>query len=361
MKIKVPSYYKSFHCKCGKCRNSCCMGWNVTLSFEEYTRLIGMDVSPDLRERIDKAFYIIKNGGLDRYAMLNHNYLGKCPLQRDDGLCAIQKELGEEYLPLICRLYPRNIVFCALNEGALSNSCEGVIDLLVSIKDGLGVDEIDSPFAKEIKVNDEYKIMQDNCLNVLKDRSLTLEMRLVKLGEMLGLKVEHFKEYEKQDAEIFETMLEIVNHVENYSPSFKEYSIISKQELNILSNGYDFNYISQRYEKAKQSFFKNFPDCQIYFENIMINHLFYTRFPYSDDKNETLLEKYSELCSVFLAYKFVLIAYLEDKTSIDDFVNCTVGLFRCLEHSNASKVILNELKKLGKMSYSNLVKLINNI
>jgi lysine-N-methylase len=52
------------------------------------------------------------------------NALGKCPLLSADGLCRIQAEHGEEFLPSTCANYPR-IAYCigGVTEKALSLSC----------------------------------------------------------------------------------------------------------------------------------------------------------------------------------------------------------------------------------------------
>ena len=57
----VPDYYPEFVCKCGQCRSTCCEGWDVSLSMEEYFRLVGMECSPELRGKMDGAFHIVEN------------------------------------------------------------------------------------------------------------------------------------------------------------------------------------------------------------------------------------------------------------------------------------------------------------
>ena len=52
----VPDYFDSFSCKCGSCRNACCKGWKIAVTQEEYYRLIDLECSETLHEKIESAF-----------------------------------------------------------------------------------------------------------------------------------------------------------------------------------------------------------------------------------------------------------------------------------------------------------------
>ena len=56
----VPDIYPSFRCKGGSCRSTCCKGWGISVRMEEYFRLLGMDCPPEIRRRLDCAFYAPK-------------------------------------------------------------------------------------------------------------------------------------------------------------------------------------------------------------------------------------------------------------------------------------------------------------
>ena len=55
----VPDIYPEFRCKISSCRQTCCYGWEITLSMEEYFRLIGMNCPHALRHRLDGTVYIL--------------------------------------------------------------------------------------------------------------------------------------------------------------------------------------------------------------------------------------------------------------------------------------------------------------
>ena len=108
-KVLVPDYFPDFVCKGGACRAVCCDGWGISVSMEEYFRLLGMDCSPQLRRKIDGAFHLAAHPSPQRYAQVTPNWQGDCPIRREDGLCALQCECGEGVLPTVCRVYPRGL------------------------------------------------------------------------------------------------------------------------------------------------------------------------------------------------------------------------------------------------------------
>ena len=95
----VPDDYADFSCKCGQCRHTCCDGWAVTFSREDYFRLLSVPCSPELRRKLDGALHLADDPTPERYAELLPNWEGHCPLQRADGLCALQAGCGEEAIP----------------------------------------------------------------------------------------------------------------------------------------------------------------------------------------------------------------------------------------------------------------------
>lgn len=100
MKIFKPSYYDQFHCIAGDCTDSCCQEWDVqvdAVTAQRYLTLEG-SLGDRLREKLKKdedGDYTLEI--TDR----------RCPMWRQDGLCQIQYELGEDGLCQVCRNFPR--------------------------------------------------------------------------------------------------------------------------------------------------------------------------------------------------------------------------------------------------------------
>lgn len=94
-------WYDSFACIGGECPYTCCGGyWNITVDEEtdrKYQALEG-EFAAKLNDWIDRS---------QKPARMQLNVLGCCGMLTDDGWCAVQRTLGEEYLCKTCREYPR--------------------------------------------------------------------------------------------------------------------------------------------------------------------------------------------------------------------------------------------------------------
>ena len=100
MQIRKPDYYDQFHCLASACPDSCCKEWTVQVDPESaarYRNLIG-----PLGEALRRVM-VEDDGDI----VLTLTPEKRCPMWRDDGLCRIQAELGEEYLCHTCHEFPR--------------------------------------------------------------------------------------------------------------------------------------------------------------------------------------------------------------------------------------------------------------
>lgn len=105
-KYQVPSYYPEFECKGKECRNSCCIGWDVTISMNEYYHLQELECSEDLKAKITQSFVINPYPSKECFAKVAKNEQGDCPLHLDNGYCLLHFQFGEKALPAICQYFP---------------------------------------------------------------------------------------------------------------------------------------------------------------------------------------------------------------------------------------------------------------
>lgn len=99
MRVTKPAYFDTFRCIADRCPDSCCREWDVQVdpeSAEIYRALPG-----ELGGRLRRVLQDV--GGETVMTIEN----GRCPMWRDDGLCRIQAELGEDALCHVCREFPR--------------------------------------------------------------------------------------------------------------------------------------------------------------------------------------------------------------------------------------------------------------
>jgi len=125
MKLREPRYYPLFRCAAGDCPDTCCRDWEVVLDRKsvEYFQTVPGELGETIRAAISE---------LDGEPCFNLKD-GFCPMLRPDGLCRVQRELGEEHLSRICAVHPRFAEeYGALRELSLTMGCPEAVRLLLA-------------------------------------------------------------------------------------------------------------------------------------------------------------------------------------------------------------------------------------
>lgn len=124
MEIRL-DFYDAFACRAADCRHSCCRGWEIDVDeetvafYDSLDGALGDELRAAMRETDGvRAFRLRENGD--------------CPFLRDDGLCRVIAELGEEALCDICALHPRFFEDVGEHElSGVSAGCEAAAALLL--------------------------------------------------------------------------------------------------------------------------------------------------------------------------------------------------------------------------------------
>ena len=93
------SFFKQFSCTIKDCPNTCCKGWRVIFDEETYRRYLAEPGKVGIRLRSS-----IKKINEEVYFRTS---LKRCTFYEKEGTCNLQRTLGTEYMPLVCRQYPR--------------------------------------------------------------------------------------------------------------------------------------------------------------------------------------------------------------------------------------------------------------
>lgn len=98
--IVKPSYCGSFQCIASRCRDNCCIGWEIDI--DEETDQFYRNVKGDFGKRLEDG---ISREGTPHFRLRGEKE--RCAFLNDDNLCDIFIHLGEEHLCGICREHPR--------------------------------------------------------------------------------------------------------------------------------------------------------------------------------------------------------------------------------------------------------------
>lgn len=367
----VPDYYMSFSCKMGACRTPCCEGWPISLSMRDYFHLLGVECSPGLRIKLDCAMHMLEHPTEEEYARIYPRYDGHCPMHMDDGRCAIHAELGDESLSYVCRLYPRGVRSEGDYECSCANSCEAVLEQLLNRRDPIRFESrkltFDLPeatgrtvFFETVGREQEIRLY---FIRKIQQRELAMPLRIMSLGKSLQAMEEALNHCDARRVDMLlkdapvetpkgvheidhahlafglcaaEGMLELLD---KQSDSIREYGEFS---LEYFGGGED---ALEKYRRARMHFDRCFPEWEVWCEHILVNHMFFSRFPFQD-RPESMYDEFIAICAVYALLRFLSLGWMHDKGDVESLVDVTGAAFRLIDHTSFDRTAAHLLKKL---------------
>ena len=135
MKIRKISFYDRFKCTGGLCGLNCCKGWRINVDdsarerFKHIPGIRGLALRLSMRER-------------EGMCVMNPES-GRCPHLNRQGFCRLQLEYGHDFLPEICRRFPRIITtYGDLAELSLDLTCVRAGELFLTELDNMRLTEL---------------------------------------------------------------------------------------------------------------------------------------------------------------------------------------------------------------------------
>lgn len=206
MKIVKLKYCDEFHCIGSKCPDHCCKEWRILFGKREYLDYKKADCSRELKNVINYAFERVRDHekvGVEydeksNYAQIKLKENNECPFHGADGLCMIQKELGEKALSYTCSVFPRlyGLVGGEMLIFGCSITCPHVVELMISHPEGLEITEEEyngsghgvnkglysTTTPKKWEGYPQYWIIKSAQIDILQNRNFSIPERLLILG-----------------------------------------------------------------------------------------------------------------------------------------------------------------------------------
>lgn len=342
----VPDYYRQFQCKGGECRDSCCVGWTVTIPVRDYFRIHGLEVDKQLRDRIDRAFRVLPNPTPDRYAELVHTYDNDCPIHLKNGACQLHAKKGEEALPTICRLYPRGIRMDYAWEASTANSCEKTLELLMLSPDPLTFETIKMtvPLPQDqvvpIETQEEYHRIRNHVWMLFQNRSMPLFQRVFRVYQWVS-SLDEKNSFVEDDEFLSNTETKNVDLFFEIMPVFLRESMGRNPGLvplgtAILDQLEEF--CANDYLEMKEHLAEVVGDSDIWFEKFLMNNLFFRQFPFQE-KNATFTEEALSLVGTYLLMRLIALVGMKNKQTTIDFVDIMSKVFGVIVHTRFERNI----------------------
>ncbi len=366
---RQPQFYRNFSCMGGECPNSCCINWRIDWTSDSVEKLRNAECSEELRKLIDTSFepfnddYKIKLGEKAR-----------CPFLTEDNFCAIQRELGEEYLSPTCTTYPRTGHVCG--KSALRTcylSCYKVIDTLCADEDSMVLENY-RPKSKNVETMpfdnpnemQKYPVLKyrselfEFFYEIISDRSRSIETSVV-LGALAAQKLTEYINAGKHDRipEVIEALRPQINNtaqiakLEQVKPNYSlKIGFVTKlidtiMKSNVLDGIYENGAVNlDKYIEGERVFKETFADRPFAMRNIALNLLIEMRMPFRD-KNLSLFENYSYFVAAIAAIKLTAPAIAATGKSVEKGIKIVSSyLSRSFAHSEIKiSQILDVLKE----------------
>lgn len=399
--ILMPDYYPEFHCLASNCKYDCCHEWRIDLTKQDYTRIKNVRKSQELQTIVNKYFKRNRNKDAVSYAEILYKDDGVCSMYTEDGLCRLQMECGYTVLPVVCKVFPRSEIQTpsGLVEHSCSTGCEKVVMLLMERLDGIRfVQQVDDVlpsyipknFSKAIQLKpilNDFQGIRKLCIQILQNRSYSLENRMILLGLALqdldGISKAYSPEKMKnwfdtkrlflqhsdqlQDSldritvDPGNSLVSAVQHCKIFQGLFKKKRDLIEQvfqNLNIKIEEDDIVEFNQAcFQSQKEAMLQNFPDFELVFENIIVNLFFEYQFPFG---RESIWEQYKLFCFYYSFFYFMAVGYLSQNNTKDDFIYLFTVCSRNILHGIATvkKFVLTEFESNNVNSLADMITLI---
>lgn len=367
--IKQPKFFKSFHCIGGSCPVSCCHRWRIDYQNDEVEKLKNAECSDSLKKIINESFEPYLQG--DKM-MIKLTDKKKCPFHNEEGLCAIQKELGEEYLSLVCKNYPRNAMF--FGDYVLRSctiSCPHVLSMICCDENSMDLENtlvtkkskiifMDSDIANINNPAFKFRsILFDFFYEILFDKSRSIETSIV-LGAMAAQKLDEYIKQRKYDRipDIIKALKPQLNNpaqiakLENVNPNLSLKANFSAGLLKLMNNASIYTNIfengipsEEKYNRGMEEFKKHFNGIPGFMRNIALNLYITNKMPFRD-KELSLFENYCYFVSEIAVIKFLIPAVAIHFEPAYEQVQMAISIIdRSFTHNDANvKPILDYMK-----------------
>ena len=383
-----PAYYDDFHCLAAGCRLSCCKGWRISFNKKDYLSLKRQKGTADLSSRLERGVHRIRDKECVHYGEFDISS-GDCPLLREDCLCALQAEKDHSALPEVCRVFPRTKIYMpGYLERSLSPACEGVLEQLWNLPDG--VEFRSDPISQKERgtytvpegrnLEPFFLSIREWCIDMLQDRRFPLPQRILLMGFALRDLAEG-----RTDISAWLLRARSLPEAEELPELPREESALAMflssnlHTLGLLETaGVDFASIKNEislalgvtlrqdllrltfpvapYRAARERYEEDFKGQEYFMENLMVALFFHLNLP-NLKSGEDLWKSYVNFCNLYSFYRFLAVMSCREGTVGDkgELYRMIVFASRSLIHNkNRQTALRDELFKNDSASLAHM-------
>lgn len=160
--IFTPDFYNKFKCIADKCKDSCCVGWEIDVDAETLEKFKCFS---------DEALPHVELDAEPPYIKLDGE--GRCPFLDESGLCKIISKHGEDFIPEICKRHPRYFnEILNFTECSIGLSCPTAAEIILSVREKPKTVKLNAFSTREVKtakIEGEIPTDEENTVKTLLD------------------------------------------------------------------------------------------------------------------------------------------------------------------------------------------------
>lgn len=349
-KMKMPTYLKDFNCIQDKCEDSCCSGFTVPIdkyTFDKYENVESIPMKNRFSQFVKKN---PKANTIQDYGYINA--ICDCPFL-EEGLCSIQKNLGESYLSTTCSKYPKHIAIVdKILEKWATLSCPEIARLVLLNPQGVQFEDREEEIDPDrdtvnfqlqtstLPITSYFYELREFTIQTLQNREYPLEKRMNILKNFYKeLNRQVLNKQEDQTLALIEDFKkrEIFHHIEEEFPLEKFLMI-----LNGYYNNYNFGkrykevveQVTQGFSGGFVSIGKEFLEKNEYIlENYLVNYVFQHLFPFSFGENMYEPFRMLELHYVLLTVHIMGVGSHKGEMDTKEVVRVVQSFVKEVEHN----------------------------
>ncbi len=321
MIFRTPHYYSEFRCIADKCKDNCCIGWEIDIddeTAEKYKSITG-EFGKQLNDNIDfseqPCFILSENE--------------RCPFLNNRNLCDIITVLGENCLCQICDDHPRYYEwFGNIKEGGVGLCCEEAARIILNSP--LPFSYVESEIEEDnfSEVDEEmFSLVSDireEIFSVLNDENCPINMAFSRVMQIVEDYIE-LPENHKTTKEILEFMISLEAMDENWLPTLK-IALERFDELNANKN----------------RFMAENPNAEKYMRNLSIYYI-WRHFLKAAFDGEIYSRAAFAIASTSITALLWELKWLDSGISADDFVEIAKNYSKEIEYSEDNTYALLEV------------------
>lgn len=232
--ILQPNYYDKFKCIADKCKDNCCIGWEIDI--DEITFNKYMNIGGNLGNRLKDE--ITTENGVHCFKLKENE---RCPFLNENNLCDIICESGEENLCQICNDHPRYINnYGDITERGLGLACEEACRIILTQNSPAYLIDSESKVKYTPVVPDNpyleylYKV-RNIIVDILQNKHYTINRRISYVIELCRF-IQNECDSEKSDDQLLSSLDDVKKYTQKLFEDYEKNQIISDKEhrMNVI-------------------------------------------------------------------------------------------------------------------------------